>query len=52
MTEENNKKTEAPHPKDNDELEKILAKTKEVGGGKKSTTEHGDWSLDGKAVDF
>ena len=42
----------APHPKDNEEQEKILSDIKEVGGPKDGTTKHGDWSLNGKAVDF
>lgn len=45
-------KSEAPHPKSEEELKKILENTKELGGGKKGTTKFGDWSLDGKVVDF
>ncbi len=48
----NPKKDEVPHPKNDEELQEILDKTKEFGGGKKGTIKHGDWSLDGKAVDF
>jgi len=41
-----------PHPKDNEELQKILSEIEEIGGAKQGTIEHGDWSLNGKAVDF
>jgi hypothetical protein len=47
-----NESKEAPHPKNNEELKKILAEIEELGGPKKGTTKHGDWSIDSRAYDF
>jgi hypothetical protein len=47
---EENKRS--PHPKDNAEIEKILAETKEIGGPSVGVTKHGDWSLKGRVSDF
>jgi hypothetical protein len=45
---------EVIHPKDNAELEKILAAIPEVGGSKTTDnpTAHGDWALKGRVSDF
>ncbi len=42
----------SPHPKNNEELKKILAETKEIGGPVEGTTEFGDWSVKGRVSDF
>ena len=41
-----------PHPKNDAELQEILEKTKELGGPKEGTTKFGDWSKNGKAIDW
>ncbi|MDX1949324.1 MAG: DUF1674 domain-containing protein [Rickettsiales bacterium] len=51
MTEKQEKK-EAPHPKNNKELEEILSKIPEIGGPKHGTTKFGDWSNKGRVSDF
>lgn len=43
---------EVPHPKDDEELRKILESVEEIGGPKDGTTKHGDWSLKGRVSDF
>ncbi len=43
---------QVPHPKNNEELEEILSKIKEIGGPKEGTTKHGDWSVKGRVSDF
>lgn len=45
-------KKEIPHPKNKEELEKILNSIEEIGGPKEGTTKHGDWSLKGRVSDF
>lgn len=45
-------KQEAPHPKTEEELQKILSQIKEIGGPKDGTTKHGDWSVKGRVSDF
>jgi hypothetical protein len=55
MNEKNNieKKSEAPHPKNNEELLEILKNTKEIGGvTSEEPTKFGDWSLKGRVSDF
>ncbi len=42
----------SPHPKNNDELKKILEGIEEIGGPKEGTTKHGDWSVKGRVSDF
>ncbi len=49
LLEENKNK---PHPKNNEELQKILESTEEIGGPKEGTTKFGDWSLKGRVSDF
>ena len=49
IAEENKNK---PHPKNNAELQKILAEIKEIGGPQQGTTKHGDWSVKGRVSDF
>jgi hypothetical protein len=49
IAEENKNK---PHPKNNEELQKILEKIEEKGGPKAGTTKFGDWSLNGRTTDF
>ncbi len=46
------KNKNVPHPKNNEELEKILEKTEEIGGPSEGVTKHGDWSLKGRVSDF
>ena len=48
--EEQNKNV--PHPKNNEELHKILEGIEEIGGPKEGTTKHGDWSVKGRVSDF
>ena len=48
--EEQNKNV--PHPKNNEELKKILEGIEEIGGPKEGTTKHGDWSVKGRVSDF
>ena len=44
--------SDKPHPKNNEELQKILSEIEEIGGPKQGTTKHGDWSLNGRVSDF
>lgn len=45
-------KTEAPHPKNDEELQKILDSIEEIGGPKKGKVIGNNWVSDGRECDF